>query len=139
MKYAFLSQPFGLLYPVFHGVHPVEYYRRSLFDLPHHDPEGLEASKYPISTMTLFHGVNVPDSLQPCGVLSMTEMSGLDREDSPHGNATDKIPWYGVYYGLELKKGWGSNLDVVVLTRTDNQRLSGQISSAVSGFWSNRF
>jgi hypothetical protein len=65
----------------------------------------------------------------------MTEMSGLDREDSPHGNATDKIPWYGVYYGLELKKGWGSNLDVVVLTGTDNQRLSGQISSAVSGFW----
>ncbi len=27
----------------------------------------------------------------------MSEMSDLDREVAPQGNATDKIPWYGVY------------------------------------------
>ncbi len=58
----------------------MEYYRWSLFDLPHHDPEGLEASKYPISTMTLFHGVNVLNSLL-----------------GERPKATDVSPCYGVY------------------------------------------
>ena len=36
----------------------------------------------------------------------MNEMSGLDREVPPQGNVTRVSPWYGVYYVLELKKGW---------------------------------
>ncbi len=74
------------------GIHPVKYYRRSLFDLPHHDPEGLEASKYPISTMTLFHGVNVPDSLQPCGVISRSKTTHLGRGSYSTGQSHKRQP-----------------------------------------------
>ena len=39
----------------------------------------------------------------------MTEMSGLDREVTPQGNATDKIPWYGVYPSWDPVLSLGSS------------------------------
>ncbi len=44
-----------------------------------------------------WNGVNVPDSLRPRGVLSVAEMSRLDREVTPQGKATSVKLWYGVY------------------------------------------
>ena len=43
-------------------------------------------------------GINLLNSLQPCGVLSTTEMSALDREVTRKAKATDANPWYGVYW-----------------------------------------
>ncbi len=43
-------------------------------------------------------GMNLLSSLQPCGVLSTTEMSDLGWEVTPQGKATDVNPWYGVYW-----------------------------------------
>ena len=39
--------------------------------------------------------INAPDTLQPRGVLFMTEMSALDREVTPQGKATGVNPWSG--------------------------------------------
>ena len=48
--------------------------------------------------------VNVPDTLQPCGVFSTTEMSGLDREVTLQGKATAVSPWYGVHVTSSARK-----------------------------------
>jgi len=41
--------------------------------------------------------MNILESRQPRGVLSMTEMSGLDRWVTPQGKASNVRAWYGVY------------------------------------------
>ncbi len=45
----------------------------------------------------LFHGVNVQDSLQPCGVTSRLRLPMSVVDNTPRGKATGVSTWYGVY------------------------------------------
>ncbi len=49
-----------------------------------------------------WNGVNVPDSLQPCGVTSRLRPPMSVVDNSPLGKATDVSPWYGVYSACSL-------------------------------------